>query len=299
MEQKTTPKRVIAGIVLLLIAAFFVAGICFGLKDDAAYIFSGETVDLNRALAQGHKLEEYKDCYVTYKTENVLGIYGARDHKLLILRIIPIKTGTDNYHALYVPETNEIVTFIVKNEEIRTDDALLVGKLGKNATDAQDMLKKETVSIFTADTSDLAIDTTVTRGSTLGTYAGVLVIAALFAFWGISKFKPKELVSKPFNSLIFVQSDFDAAVETIKRLTSQSEGLHLEDISYAGDMESRGLAGKLRLAPEQVMVLKTDFQTDKDARINGLRPGFTYKNYKWNLIRENSQSPWRYHSSGY
>ena len=55
--------------------------------------------------------------------------------------------------------------------------------------------------------------------------------------------------------------------------------------SWAIPADARGLA------PEQIIVLTSAFETDGTSREDGLEPNKTYEDYRWILTRETSSAP--------
>ena len=102
-----------------------------------------------------------------------------------------------------------------------------------------------------------------------------------------------------FSSSIFNTDEFDEAVETVQTEFSNFEGCTMSEISYAGDEATREEAEARGLAPEQVMVIKTTFTTDDNARRDSLDPDSTYEDYTWILTRNSTGEPWTVIDHGY
>jgi len=53
------------------------------------------------------------------------------------------------------------------------------------------------------------------------------------------------------------------------------------------------------LAPEEVIVLTSTFETDGENHNNGLNPNYTYEDYTWTLTRDTSAGLWEVTDHGY
>jgi hypothetical protein len=79
----------------------------------------------------------------------------------------------------------------------------------------------------------------------------------------------------------------------------QFEGCTLKKIGYAGDAAVKSEAEARGLAPEEVIVLTSTFETDGENHNNGLNPNYTYKDYTWTLTRHTSAGLWEVTDHGY
>jgi uncharacterized lipoprotein YehR (DUF1307 family) len=102
-----------------------------------------------------------------------------------------------------------------------------------------------------------------------------------------------------FSSLIFNIEDYDAAIEEVQIAFQEFEGCTMSKIGYAGDKAVREEANGRGLAPEQVIVLKSTFKTDKEDHQNGLEPDHTYEDFLWILTRGTSADPLEVTDHGY
>ena len=102
-----------------------------------------------------------------------------------------------------------------------------------------------------------------------------------------------------FSSMILDSEDYDAAVEEVQLAFQEFEGCKMKEIGYAGDQAVKDEAEVRGLAPEQVIVLKSTFTTDKEDHHNGLEPDYTYEDYLWILTRNTSAEPWEVIDHGY
>ena len=66
------------------------------------------------------------------------------------------------------------------------------------------------------------------------------------------------------------------------------EGCTLKKVGYAGDKVVKAEADARGLAPEQVIVLTTTFETDGEDHGNGLEPNHTYDDYTCVMTRSSS-----------
>ena len=66
------------------------------------------------------------------------------------------------------------------------------------------------------------------------------------------------------------------------------EGCTLKKVGYAGDQAVKAEADAQGLAPEQVIVLTTVFETDGEDHGNGLEPKHTYDDYTCVMTRLSS-----------
>ena len=77
------------------------------------------------------------------------------------------------------------------------------------------------------------------------------------------------------------------------------EGCTMKKIGYAGDAAVKAEADARGLAPEEVIVLTSTFETDGENHNNGLNPNYTYKDYTWTLTRHTSAGLWEVTDHGY
>lgn len=125
--------------------------------------------------------------------------------------------------------------------------------------------------------------------------AVVLLLALVLALAGCgSSVKIGAFASKYFDS-----EDYDAAVQEVLAYFKNFEGCTMKEIKYAGDAAVKAEAELRGLAPEQVMVLLSEFTTDGEDHHNGLEPDFTYEDYQWILTRHTSVEPWEHTDHGY
>ena len=94
-----------------------------------------------------------------------------------------------------------------------------------------------------------------------------------------------------FSSKYLSSDDYDAAVQEVLTCFKDFEGCTMKKIGYAGDAAVKAEADARGLAPEQIIVLTSTFETDGEDHQNGLEPGFTYEDYTWTLTRESSFDP--------
>lgn len=73
----------------------------------------------------------------------------------------------------------------------------------------------------------------------------------------------------------------------------------MKKIGYAGDAAVKTEAEARGLAPEEVIVLTSTFETDGENHNNGLNPSYTYKDYTWTLTRHTSAGLWEVTDHGY
>ena len=102
-----------------------------------------------------------------------------------------------------------------------------------------------------------------------------------------------------FKSDIFTQEEFDDAVAAMQTYFENFEGCTLKEINYAGDETIEKEAELRGLDPNQVMVLKSTFETDDEDHNNGLEPGKTYEDYMWIFTREAPGASWEHQDHGY
>ena len=91
-----------------------------------------------------------------------------------------------------------------------------------------------------------------------------------------------------FSSKYYNNDAYDAAVQELMTHFDSLSGCTLKKISYAGDKTVKEAAEARGLAPEQIIVLTSAFETDGTSREDGLESNKTYEDYQWILTRENS-----------
>ena len=88
--------------------------------------------------------------------------------------------------------------------------------------------------------------------------------------------------------------DSDHYDEAVRQLMTEFEsmagfeGCTLKKVGYAGDQAVKAEADAQGLAPEQVIVLTTVFETDGEDHGNGLEPNHTYDDYTCVMTRLSS-----------
>ena len=102
-----------------------------------------------------------------------------------------------------------------------------------------------------------------------------------------------------FSSKYMNSNDYEAAVQEVMTYFSSFEGCTMKKIGYAGDAAVKTEAEALGLAPEEVIVLTSTFETDGENHNNGLNPNYTYKDYTWTLTRHTSAGLWEVTDHGY
>ena len=102
-----------------------------------------------------------------------------------------------------------------------------------------------------------------------------------------------------FSSKYMNSDDYEAAVQEVMTYFSSFEGCTLKKIGYAGDAAAKAEADSRGLAPEEVIVLTSTFETDGENHNNGLNPNYTYEDYTWTLTRDTSAGLWEVTDHGY
>ena len=102
-----------------------------------------------------------------------------------------------------------------------------------------------------------------------------------------------------FSSKYMNNDDYEAAVQEVMTYFSSFEGCTMKKIGYAGDAAVKTEAEARGLAPEEVIVLTSTFETDGENHNNGLNPNYTYKDYTWTLTRPTSAGLWEVTDHGY
>ena len=102
-----------------------------------------------------------------------------------------------------------------------------------------------------------------------------------------------------FSSKYMNSDDYEAAVQEVMTYFSSFEGCTMKKIGYAGDAAVKTEAKARGLAPEEVIVLTSTFETDGENHNNGLNPNYTYKDYTWTLTRHTSAGLWEVTDHGY
>ena len=102
-----------------------------------------------------------------------------------------------------------------------------------------------------------------------------------------------------FSSKYMNNDDYEAAVQEVMTYFSSFEGCTMKKIGYAGDAAVKAEADARGLAPEEVIVLTSTFETDGENHNNGLNPNYTYEDYTWTLTRDTSAGLWEVTDHGY
>ena len=102
-----------------------------------------------------------------------------------------------------------------------------------------------------------------------------------------------------FSSKYMNNDDYEAAVQEVMTYFSSFEGCTMKKIGYAGDAAVKAEADARGLAPEEVIVLTSTFETDGENHNNGLNPNYTYEDYTWTLTRDTTAGLWEVTDHGY
>ena len=102
-----------------------------------------------------------------------------------------------------------------------------------------------------------------------------------------------------FSSKYMNNDDYEAAVQEVMTYFSSFEGCTMKKIGYAGDAAVKTEAEARGLAPEEVIVLTSTFETDGENHNNGLNPNYTYEDYTWTLTRDTTAGLWEVTDHGY
>ena len=102
-----------------------------------------------------------------------------------------------------------------------------------------------------------------------------------------------------FSSKYMNNDDYEAAVQEVMTYFSSFEGCTMKKIGYAGDAAVKAEADARGLAPEEVIVLTSTFETDGENHNNGLNPNYTYEDYTWTLTRDTTAGIWEVTDHGY
>ena len=102
-----------------------------------------------------------------------------------------------------------------------------------------------------------------------------------------------------FSSKYMNSDDYEAAVQEVMTYFSSFEGCTMKKIGYAGDAAVKAEADARGLAPEEVIVLTSTFETDGENHNNGLNPNYTYEDYTWTLTRDTTAGLWEVTDHGY
>ena len=102
-----------------------------------------------------------------------------------------------------------------------------------------------------------------------------------------------------FSSKYMNSNDYEAAVQEVMTYFSSFEGCTMKKIGYAGDAAVNAEADARGLAPEEVIVLTSTFETDGENHNNGLNPNYTYEDYTWTLTRDTTAGLWEVTDHGY
>lgn len=102
-----------------------------------------------------------------------------------------------------------------------------------------------------------------------------------------------------FSSKYMNSDDYEAAVQEVMTYFRSFEGCTMKKIGYAGDAAVKAEADARGLAPEEVIVLTSTFETDGENHNNGLNPNYTYEDYTWTLTRDTTAGLWEVTDHGY
>ena len=102
-----------------------------------------------------------------------------------------------------------------------------------------------------------------------------------------------------FSSKYMNNDDYEAAVQEVMTYFRSFEGCTMKKIGYAGDAAVKAEADARGLAPEEVIVLTSTFETDGENHNNGLNPNYTYEDYTWTLTRDTTAGLWEVTDHGY
>ena len=102
-----------------------------------------------------------------------------------------------------------------------------------------------------------------------------------------------------FSSKYMNSDDYEAAVQEVMTYFRSFEGCTMKKIGYAGDAAVKAEAAARGLAPEEVIVLTSTFETDGENHNNGLNPNYTYEDYTWTLTRNTTAGLWEVTDHGY
>ena len=102
-----------------------------------------------------------------------------------------------------------------------------------------------------------------------------------------------------FSSKYMNSDDYEAAVQEMMTYFNSFEGCTLKKVGYAGDAVVKAEADARGLAPEEVIVLTSTFETDGENHNNGLNPNYTYEDYTWTLTPDTSAGLWEVTDHGY
>ena len=102
-----------------------------------------------------------------------------------------------------------------------------------------------------------------------------------------------------FSSKYMNNDDYEAAVQEVMTYFRSFEGCTMKKIGYAGDAAVNAEADARGLAPEEVIVLTSTFETDGENHNNGLNPNYTYEDYTWTLTRDTTAGLWEVTDHGY
>ena len=102
-----------------------------------------------------------------------------------------------------------------------------------------------------------------------------------------------------FSSKYMNNDDYEAAVQEVMTYFRSFEGCTMKKSGYAGDAAVKAEADARGLAPEEVIVLTSTFETDGENHNNGLNPNYTYEDYTWTLTRDTTAGLWEVTDHGY
>lgn len=102
--------------------------------------------------------------------------------------------------------------------------------------------------------------------------------------------------TKDVSSEIYTQEDISEGIKIVKRdFRKDFNGCTLTEIYYAGDEISEDYSYD---DADQVMVLKSSFETDSKGGDGSLNPDSTYDDWMWILVR-NDGGKWQHIDHGY
>lgn len=119
-----------------------------------------------------------------------------------------------------------------------------------------------------------------------------LLLCALLTLFPLSACGQSTTVGG-FASAYLNEEDYEAAVEEVMLQFNDEGGWTMNKIEYVGDEANTAEAEARDLAPEQVIVLRSSFQTSDSAQeTDSLEPNRSYENYLWVLTRYTTGEPW-------
>ncbi len=105
----------------------------------------------------------------------------------------------------------------------------------------------------------------------------------------------------------FTQEELNSAVQSVKQRFKDFEGCKLTKLWYDEEKSNRFIEGYLQhgkgstngVTASNVVVLLSDFDVDSSGGDGSLNPNSTYTDWKWILIRDDGDKPWRVDDWGY